>query len=122
MKLHSIAVDGVPSPQVKRGVVELYQAVTEEVLSREGPPNGEDVTDDDRRTIGRKTRRVSSTKQGRKNAGMIFRAKLDRLATRDTAGSERDVWETWHYEPLGARHRGRCRTLMTSEKTTVLCL
>ena len=86
------------------------------------PPNGEDATDDDRRTTGRETRRASSTKQGRKNAGMIFGAKLDGLATRNTAGSGRDVRETWHYEPLRAHGRGRCRTLMTSEKTTVLCL
>ena len=35
-KLHSTAADGVPPPQVKRGVVELYLVVTEEVLSREG--------------------------------------------------------------------------------------
>jgi len=64
---------------------------------------GEDATDDDRRTTGRETRRVSSTKRGRKNAGMIFGAKLDRPTTRNTAGSERDVWETWRYKPLGAR-------------------
>jgi hypothetical protein len=32
---------------------------------------------------------------------MIFGAKLDGLATRNTAGSGCDVWETWHYEPLG---------------------
>jgi hypothetical protein len=31
-------------------------------------------------------RRASSTKQGRKNAGMIFGAKLDGLATRNMAG------------------------------------
>jgi hypothetical protein len=37
MKIHSTAADGVPPPQVKRGVVELYWAVTEEVLFREGP-------------------------------------------------------------------------------------
>src|SRR2546423_3152168 len=67
------------------------------------PPNGEDATDDERRTTGRETRQASSTKQGRKNAGMIFGAKLDGLATRNTAWSGCDVWETRHYEPLGPR-------------------
>jgi len=47
--------------------------------------------EDDRRMTGCETRRVSSTKQGRKNAGMIFGAKLDGLATSNTAGSGRDV-------------------------------
>ena len=54
------------------------------------PPNGEDVTDNERRT-GCETRRASSTKQGRKNAGMTFGAKLDELATRNTTGSGRDI-------------------------------
>jgi len=54
------------------------------------PPNGEDVTDDERRT-GCETRRVSSTKQGRKNAEITFEAKLDGLTTRNTTGSERDI-------------------------------
>jgi hypothetical protein len=84
--------------------------------------HGEDATDGDRRTIGRETRRVSNTKQGHKNTGMIFRAKLDGLATLNTVGSGRDVWEAWYREPLGARGRDRCRALMTLEKTTVLCL
>jgi hypothetical protein len=55
------------------------------------PPNDEDATDDDRGITGRETRRASSTKQGCKNAGMIFGAKLDRLAIRNTVGSGRDI-------------------------------
>jgi hypothetical protein len=54
-------------------------------------PNDEDAKDDERRTTDRETRRVSSTKQEYKNAEIIFGAKLDGLATRNTARSGRDV-------------------------------
>jgi len=44
IKLHSTAADGVPSPQIKRGVVKLYQAVTEELLSRESLQTAKTMT------------------------------------------------------------------------------
>ena len=53
---------------------------------------------------------------------MAFGSTLEELATRNTAGSERNAWETRHCEPLGAALLAGCPGFQTTEKTVVGCL
>jgi hypothetical protein len=79
------------------------------------PPNDEDATDDDRRITGRETRRISSTKQRCNNAGMISGAKLDGLATRNTAGSTSNFYLRWQACSSDKPHQRLLQPTVTPE-------
>jgi hypothetical protein len=53
-----------------------------------------------------------------REARIVFRSTLDRLATRNTAESGRGAWETRHCESLGAALLAGCPGFQT-EKTMV---